>query len=78
LFNREAVTSFSPTLPLRLRWVTSAWNHTNRKAVASVPNIFFIPFDAMPRQQRPNFILKIDFSMMLFLIGNLSFDVLKV
>src|SRR2546423_8001324 len=66
--NRKAVPSPSPTLPFRLRWVNEKIKSYNRNAVASVPNVAFIPFDPMPPEQFPQFILKIDLPMMLLLI----------
>src|SRR2546425_7748203 len=36
--NRDAVTSFSPTLPLRLRWDRNEIGSVNRNAVAPVLN----------------------------------------
>ena len=42
--NRDAVASFSPTLPLRLRWEPNEIGSVNRSAVAPVLNaVCFIP-----------------------------------
>src|SRR5438132_14111560 len=57
---------------LRLRWDNRKIEYTNRDAVASLPKVTFIPFNAMPPQQRAQFILKVDFAVMLFLICDIS------
>ena len=51
---------------------------TNREAVASVPDVSFVPFGAMPLQECAQFVLKANLSMMLFLVCNVSFDLLQV
>src|SRR5437870_3003093 len=51
---------------------------TNREAVASVPDVSFVPFGAMPLQECAQFVLKANLSMMLFLICDISFDLLQV
>src|SRR3989442_14779462 len=53
-------------------------HHINRKAVASVPNVSLIPFDAMPPQQSTQFILESNLPVMLDLISNVSFDLLQI
>ena len=44
----------------------------------SVPHIPLIPFDFMPAQQRPDFVLKAQLAMALFLRGNVLLDLLQV
>ena len=44
--NRDAVASFSPTLPLRLRWERNEIGSVNRNAVAPVLNAVCFVFDA--------------------------------
>src|SRR5437660_11552937 len=76
--NGDAVLASSPTLPLRLRWVHKEIKSYNRDAVASVPNVTFIPFDPMPPQQFTQFILEVHLVMVFVLIGNIALDVLKI
>ena len=76
--NGDAVLASSPTLPLRLRWVHKEIKSYNRDAVASVPNVTVIPFDAMARQQFAQFILKIDFLVMLFLMSDVVLNLLHI
>jgi len=42
-------------------------HHINRKAVASVPDIAFIPFDAMAPQKRTEFVRESNLSVMFLL-----------
>ena len=44
--NRDAVASFSPTLPLRLRWERNEIGSVNRNAVAPVLNAVCFVFEA--------------------------------
>jgi hypothetical protein len=44
---------------------------TYREAVMSFPNVTFIPLDAVPLQQQTQFILKVDFLVVLRLPGDI-------
>src|SRR5437660_12335220 len=45
--NRDAVASFSPTLPLRLRWERNEIGSVNRNAVTPVLNAICFIFDSI-------------------------------
>jgi hypothetical protein len=49
-------------------------NHNNPDAVASFPNVLFIPFDTVTAQQLAQFIPESDSLVMLFLMSDISFD----
>jgi len=53
-------------------------NFPNRNAVASVPNISFIPFHPMTPQKLANLILETPFVMMFILGHDISLDLLKI
>src|SRR5207253_485066 len=58
--------------------LTSGKNHTNRNAVASLPDVPFIPFDPMPLQQFAQLILETRLSVMLFLMSDVILDLLQI
>ena len=69
----------SPTLPRkRLRWGGREQTRNYREAVGSVPNVFFVPLDAMFSQKAAELILKTEFAMMLLLTFDVLFDPVKV
>src|SRR5262249_43982964 len=45
---------------------------------SSVPEIAFVELDLVARQQQPQFILVGDLAVVLFLIGNVGFDISRI
>ena len=73
--NPNGIAASSPRLPrlARLPWVNGLETNstaTRLRQPKSIPNVFLIPFNFMPAQQRPQFVLKTDLAMMLLLPGN--------
>jgi len=76
--NREAVTSSSPTLP-RCGYVGFlVKTQFNREAVASIPDVAFVPINLVTPEQLSQLILKIHFVMVFMLIGNVLPDSFKI
>src|SRR5258707_1637784 len=58
--------------------LTSDETKINRKAVASIPNVTLIPFNLMLTEKRTQFVLKTHLPLMLLLLGDVLFYLLKV
>ena len=79
-FSRNAAAYRSPGLgALFAPYPGNRHSHaTNPERVASIPQIPFIPFQIMFFQHHPEFLLKTNFPMMLFLRGNIFFNDIQI